>query len=555
MADASFDAVMIGGGVNGLILGNYMAKNGMKVGIFEKNPELGGALCSSSTPVPGFIGDPCADMVGWWRSPVYTDFQLHERGLEIIFPEAVTAQVFPDGRCLVFLDALDWNRETGEVTPRMDVIQKNLREVARIAPKDAERMEKALEQYMLAGIAFENSVLNPPPLPGEPDPMDMLYDDPKHFMDRRYQSMTSFEVACDIYNSPEMRSFFLQWNAIVPTLPNYPTAPEVSIFGMLVPFGLAKIGMAKGGMHNIAHALQRHFSEYGGEFFVGAEVDGIIVKNGRAAGIKLADGTEIEARELVIDTAEIQQALNRHLRDYQVDQEIRRKVSKLIYDTGAVLWGGGIAFHDLPQYEAEAWNSKLTQARWIFMGDTDIDFLWREYSYQNMHIRPGHWPEKTYMSESPNSRVDPGCAPPGKHQSLVGIAAFPPASWLSETEWQQVKKEAVDEILKEWQRYAPNMTKDNVIASNLRTPYDHRGINCNYIEGSPNGPDLLPSQWGRNRPIPELAQYQVPGIENLWMASSSQHCSIGTQGFCSYPCYRRIAEKHDLWKPWEERGN
>lgn len=157
MADASFDAVMIGGGVNGLILGNYMAKNGMKVGIFEKNPELGGALCSHCTPAPGFVGNPCADMIGWWRSPVYTDFQLHERGLEIIFPEAITAQVFPDDRCLVFLDALDWNKETGEVTPRMDVIAKNLQEIARIAPKDADRLEKALEQYMIAGVASKTA--------------------------------------------------------------------------------------------------------------------------------------------------------------------------------------------------------------------------------------------------------------------------------------------------------------------------------------------------------------------------------------------------------------
>jgi len=311
--------------------------------------------------------------------------------------------------------------------------------------------------------------------------------------------------------------------------------------------------MAKGGTHNIAHALQRFFSEQGGEFFVGADVDSILVANGRAAGIKLADGTEIEARKLVVATAEVQQLLNRQLRDFPIAAEIRRKVNKLVYDTGAVLWGGGIAFHDLPQYRAAAWNPDLTSARWIFMGDTDLDFLWREYSYQNMHIRPGRWPEKLYMSDSPNSRFDPSYAPPGKHSSLIGIAGFPPRSWLSETEWAEVKREAADRVLEEWQRYAPNMTKDNMIAHNLRTPYDHAQINCNYVEGSPNGPDPFPSQWGRNRPIPELAQYQVPGIENLWLASSSQHCSIGTQGFCAYSCYKRMAQKHDLWKPWESR--
>ena len=67
------------------------------------------------------------------------------------------------------------------------------------------------------------------------------------------------------------------------------------------------------------------------------------------------------------------------------------------------------------------------------------------------------------------------------------------------------------------------------------------------------------NDWGLTTMIVEEAALDDPplmevGIDNLWLASNSQHCSIGTQGFCSYPCYKRIAEKHDLWKPWEERG-
>jgi flavin-dependent dehydrogenase len=64
MADASFDAVVIGGGQQGLVISNYLAFNGMSVGVFEKHNELGGAACSSPVPAPGFIGNPHAEHLG-----------------------------------------------------------------------------------------------------------------------------------------------------------------------------------------------------------------------------------------------------------------------------------------------------------------------------------------------------------------------------------------------------------------------------------------------------------------------------------------------------------
>ena len=85
-----------------------------------------------------------------------------------------------------------------------------------------------------------------------------------------------------------------------------------------------------GGTHNVTHALQRALSEEGGKFFVGADVDEIMVKNGRACGVKLADGTEIEAKKMVITSIVITQTLARHLRNVDLGPQgaqWRRKIA------------------------------------------------------------------------------------------------------------------------------------------------------------------------------------------------------------------------------------
>jgi len=96
------------------------------------------------------------------------------------------------------------------------------------------------------------------------------------------------------------------------------------------------------------------------------------------------------------------------------------------------------------------------------------------------------------------------------------------------------------------------MTRDNIIAINVGTPYDHVRKNANWVDGDVQPPAITPSQWGKYRPIPELAQYQVPGIENFYLASG--HHNVGLVGGSGYNCYKRMAQHLGLRKPWEEQG-
>ena len=556
MADASFDVVVVGGGHQALIAANYMIRNGYSVGLFEQRRELGGGGCTESRPIPGFLGNPCAHVAGLWASPVNQDFKLHERGLNYIFPRVHSSMVFPDERCIVSYRSFEWDKETGMVVPQEDIVEKNIKEVERISPKDADTLARLTTEGKVWqwGFAAQGVLWSPPALPDEIDLVEALIQDPNSGIDRRHQFMTATEYVSDLFESDELRAHSLRMLGSAGIYPDDPAPLPVMLSN--VPMQVIGFGGAvyEGGTHNAIHAFQRALSEEGGKFFVGADVDEILVENGRATGVKLADGTRIEAKKMVISSIVITQTLARHLRNVDLGPkgaEYRRKIAKLRFDRGQIFWGH-IAFHELPQYKAAAWNPDCGEARWIFMGDADIEYMDREYRYRNQHIRPGQWPERLYLWEGTDSKWDPRYAPPGKHVALLEEMAFP-ASWRTEAEWMQIKKEAPDHFLRQWQRFAPNMTWDNVIAANIDTPWDIMHRSDNFVEGNWGLIAGTPSQWGAMRPIPEFAQYQIPEIQDFWMAAGSCHYSLGLTGWAGYNCYKRIAQKHDLWKPWEGR--
>ena len=81
MPDTSYDAVIVGGGQHGLILGCYLQNAGMSTAIFERHHELGGGICGDEIPIPGFLANPCAHWTRFYSHPAYADFNLSEYGL------------------------------------------------------------------------------------------------------------------------------------------------------------------------------------------------------------------------------------------------------------------------------------------------------------------------------------------------------------------------------------------------------------------------------------------------------------------------------------------
>jgi phytoene dehydrogenase-like protein len=131
MADATYDAVIIGAGHNGLALGTYLAKSGWDVAIFEKRAEEGGGLCTEELTRPGFLHNVHCNyhtLVG--VSPVYADLELEKHGLRYELPPVQMGSVFDDGTALTIHTDLD----------------KTCASIARFSQKDADTFRRLIEE-------------------------------------------------------------------------------------------------------------------------------------------------------------------------------------------------------------------------------------------------------------------------------------------------------------------------------------------------------------------------------------------------------------------------
>ena len=107
--------------------------------------------------------------------------------------------------------------------------------------------------------------------------------------------------------------------------------------------------------------------------------------------------------------------------------------------------------------------------------------------------------------------------PEGKY--IIGIEEFSaPVRFSSASRWQEMRNEFEAEIIRQWQMYTPNMTRDNIIGSHIFMPYDIQLQHPNMHKGSISGGDMIVSQMDRFRPTPELSNYRTP-VKNLYLSS------------------------------------
>ena len=163
-------------------------------------------------------------------------------------------------------------------------------------------------------------------------------------------------------------------------------------------------------------------------------------------------------------------------------------------------------------------------------------------------------PERFNLIISDHSTIEPTYAPKGK-VSILSEQYVLPATRYTEEEWKEIEKRHADEILRYWRRFAPNMTWDNVIGYVPVTPFSISKHARNYgPTGNFAGIDGTPSQTGRWRPIPELADGRTP-IKNLYANGTSWHPLGGVAAdWQGYNAYKVIVEDYGLKKMWEEKG-
>jgi beta-carotene ketolase (CrtO type) len=545
MADKSFDAVIIGGGHHGTIIAPYLAKAGLSVGVFERLDHLGGGVVSfDDTPAPGFRSNFCAQATRFYGHPAYKDFNLYDEGLEYIFPETNEASVFDDGTSYLSYAAFPVvNPKTGETTFSEQNVSKTYEQIKKFSEIDADTFLELTQKYKekIRPLGFKTRYSVPTPW-GVPDPLEELMSDPGSGLEPPMQFMTCREIAYSFFDSPELRILTLRG-----FLTSCGLQPEdvpglgfiVGTLGMVLGWEAASI--PKGGSQSITDSLVSAGRKLGVEYFINSEVNKIIIENNKAKGIKLVDGTEIKAKKMVISDNATPQLFLRLIGEDYISGKMKRKVESYFFDRAQLFWGP-VAVHELPNYKAAKDNPGINAAPRTYWQPKDLAFLEDKYIHEIFLLGI---PSKFFCLTFPDSIWDPSRVPEGKH-SLMVEEFTAPARMFSRKEWRQLHDEFYESMIEQWQKYAPNMTKDNFIGERITTPIDIQDTHLDmkeggWAEGNPGG-----SQSGRFRGLP--GGYRT-FVDSLYMCSSGVAGGPGVGRGSSYNCYQVIAKDFGLPSP------
>jgi len=457
MPDASFDAVIVGAGHNGLTLAAYLARAGLSVGVFERRHEDGGGANTEEATVPGFHHNLHAQYMEFIDyMPVYHDFELEKLGARMIYPEAQLGITFADGRPPIVVYQPDMEERTHASiaqysTHDADVwceLKRNVMKKDRVLARFLYSTPEEDDDGRAAGEAMGA-------LLGLWADLGLQATDigkaPKILIDR-------------LFESPELRTLLyrqcVEWGSNL-----HSGAGAGFLISVLWLSAIHK--MSVGGTHTLAHAMANAAMKQGVCLRFTKPVVQILLRNGRAAGVRLKDGTEIQARRLVASNADPKQTFIDFIGEEHLEPFRRERLAHWRFGPEHVLGTPSFALREAPAYKSARWNADIDRCFYTLVGfetpEQMSDYIIEAYGGA-IPARPG---AGTWV----NSLWDPTQAPPGKH-AMNGWFFFPKASCLTEPEWDEVRCSYNARFLSLWQEYAPNMTRENVIADRLYTAFD-----------------------------------------------------------------------------------
>ncbi len=276
-------------------------------------------------------------------------------------------------------------------------------------------------------------------------------------------------------------------------------------------------GFARGGMGSITQAMAGALQAAGGEIMTEAEVTQVIVENGRAVGVALANGDELRGRT-VVSNLDVKRTFLKVMdpKDLPADflDQVRR--FKIRGSSGKL----NIALDGLPSFPALPDNSPALRGD-LHCTDT-MERLERAYD----DWKDGTWSRDPYVDMLIPTLIDPTMAPPGKHMMTVFVQYAPPQ--LANAEWNDQTRQAFgDTVIDQIAQYSPDF-KDLILHAEIRTPWDLEN-EVGLTEGNIFQGELTFDQLLFNRPVPGYAQYRAP-VKGLYMCGSSTHPGGGVMG-------------------------
>ncbi|MDB5867111.1 MAG: crtI [Betaproteobacteria bacterium] len=509
---ADYDALVIGGGHNGLVCAAYLARAGKRVLVLERREIVGGAAMSEEV-FPGFRFSVFSYVVSLLRPEIIRDLDLPRHGLHIL-PLESTVTPLANGDYLGQWSDHDQNR----------------RELARHSLRDAEAYDEFGRLMYQMARAVKPFLSMAPPDPASLAPRDLLGmvriakqlrglgGDRFHAL-HKLLTMSAADYLDEWFETEALKAT-KSASGIIGTFlgPRSPGTAYVLLHHYMGEIdGVFRAwGFAKGGNGSVSAAIAAAAREHGAEIRTNAPVAKVLIENGRATGAVLENGDEIRAK-LVVSSADPRRTFMQLVGPEHLPDEFAQAIRNFKFrgSSGKV----NLALSELPNFTCLPGAGP--HLRGAISISPSIDYLERAYD----DAKYGEVSRRPYMDIVIPSMIDPSMAPPGKHVMSIFVQYVP---YKVNGGWTDAKREAFgDAVIDTVAEYAPNI-KSAILHRQVITPADIERI-VGISEGNIFHGELALEQMFFLRPVPGWAQYATP-VDGLYQCGSGTHPGGGVMG-------------------------
>jgi len=510
-----YDAIIVGGGHNGLTAAAYLARAGLSTLVLERRGIVGGC-CVTEEVAPGCRVSTTSYIASMLRPEVIAELRLADHGLRMVPCDPAIQVPFPDGHVVPW-----WvDRERAKA------------EFSKISAKDAARFVEVDDQLKKLARYLQPFFMEPPP---EMDTSTVGGWSDLFRVGKRFHGISSAEIAQLIsfltgslgefldhnYESAKMKTLFLANNVYGKHGGPYQPGTAIGLLFHLLSGGEHELqgfsGHVMGGMGSITQALAAAGRKLGVEIRTSASVSQIDVRNGRAYSVVLEDGSEVRGR-MILSNADPKRTFLKMVAPRELPEDF-------LFAVRGIKMGGPCAKVNFVLAEEPRFTGTSPQAspleRTFYTLIPSLEFAERCYDIAKF----GGIPEELWVDCVVSSNADSSLAPPGRH-ILTCFVQYVPYKLL-EGNWDENRELLGDRVVKKIAEYAPNVP-GAIVARQVLTPLDLERT-YGLTEGNIFHGDLRLEQLFFMRPVPGWAQYRSP-IRGLYLCGAGAHPGGGVTG-------------------------